>query len=221
MPEPERDVETREPRPAERPPERLERPGVPAGDDRGAGRIGTRRRRALRSPMAVAGLAIVLLIVLAALLAPLLAPHDYADQQLPKALTPPAWRPRGDPSYPLGTDHLGRDLLSRILFGARTSLLVGAGGVVIAGTIGVTLGLLGSYAGGVLDDVVMRLVDIQLSFPPIFLVIAVMAVVGQSLLDVVVVLGLATWVQYARVARGSTLAVRSTMPVAGGRRTDR
>src|SRR5229473_2686787 len=95
-----------------------------------------------RSWMAFVGLAIVSVVVLLAIFAPLLAPHNYQDQQLPKVLLPPFWEPRADPAYPLGTDHLGRDLLSRIIFGARTSLLVGGGGVLIAGTIGISLGLL-------------------------------------------------------------------------------
>src|SRR5438067_8679528 len=93
------------------------------------------------------GLIIVTLVVLIAILAPLLAPHDYQDQQLPKVLLPPFWEAHADPTYPLGTDHLGRDELSRIVFGARTSLLVGAGGVVIAGSLGVLLGLLAGYFG--------------------------------------------------------------------------
>jgi peptide/nickel transport system permease protein len=151
-----------------------------------------------------AGLAIVGLIVLVAVAAPLIAPHDFAEQQLSKALLAPL----EERSYPLGTDHLGRDILSRIVFGARTSLLVGAGGVVIAGTIGIALGLIAGYQGRWVDDLIMRLVDVQLSFPPIFLVIAIMAVIGQSLLNVVVVLGVVTWVQYARVVRASTLSVK-------------
>src|SRR5438067_3262199 len=170
-----------------------------------------------RSWMAVAGLAIVSVVVLLAIFAPLLAPHNYQDQQLPKVLLPPFWEQRADPAYPLGTDHLGRDELSRILFGARTSLLVGAGGVAIAAAIGITFGLLAGYFGGLADDVIMRLVDIQLSFPPIFLVIAIMAVVGQSLFNLVVVLGLATWVQYARVVRGSALSVKQKEFVEGAR----
>src|SRR6266498_4757350 len=96
----------------------------------------------MRNPALLVGLGIVGLVVLLAIFAPLLAPHDYRDQQLPKVLLPPFWQARADPSYPLGTDHLGRDLLSRIVFGARTSLLVGGGGVLIAGSLGVTLGLL-------------------------------------------------------------------------------
>lgn len=108
----------------------------------------------------------------------------------------------------MGPTTWGRDLLSRIIFGARTSLLVGTGGVLIAGLIGITLGLVAGYYGRRVDDLIMRLVDVQLSFPPIFLVIAIMAVIGQSLLNVVLVLGVVTWVQYARVVRASTLSVR-------------
>src|SRR5215472_12605888 len=109
-----------------------------------------------------AGLSIVTLVTLAAIFAPVLAPHDYQDQQLPKALLGPFWQPGADPAYLLGTDHLGRDELSRILFAARTSLLVGAGGVVIAGALGVVLGLVAGYRGGLVDDAIMRLVDVQL-----------------------------------------------------------
>jgi peptide/nickel transport system permease protein len=165
----------------------------------------------------VFGLAVVGTVVVVAVFAPLLAPHDFQDQQLPKVLLPPFWQPRADPAYPLGTDHLGRDLLSRVIFGARTSLLVGGGGVLIAGTIGISLGLLAGYFGRAVDDVIMRLVDVQLSFPPIFLVIAIMAVIGQSLLNVVLVLGLVTWVQYARVVRGATLSVKEKDFVEGAR----
>jgi peptide/nickel transport system permease protein len=154
---------------------------------------------------------------LLAILAPVLAPHNFQEQQLPKLLLPPFWQPGADPSYPLGTDHLGRDELSRILFGARTSLLVGAGGVLIAGVLGIALGLIAGYVGGLTDDVIMRLVDVQLSFPPIFLVIAIMAVVGQSLLNLVLVLGLATWVQYARIVRGTTLSIKQKEYVEGAR----
>jgi len=175
------------------------------------------RPRFLRSRAAVFGLVVVGTVVTVAVFAPLLAPHDFRDQQLPKVLLPPFWQPRADPAYPLGTDHLGRDLLSRIIFGARTSLLVGGGGVLIAGTIGISLGLVAGYFGRAVDDVIMRLVDVQLSFPPIFLVIAIMAVIGQSLLNVVLVLGLVTWVQYARVVRGATLSVKEKDFVEGAR----
>jgi peptide/nickel transport system permease protein len=171
----------------------------------------------MRNPALLAGAAIVGVVVLLAIFAPWLAPHDYRDQQLPKVLLPPFWQARADPSYPLGTDHLGRDILSRILYGARTSLLVGLGGVLIAGSLGISLGLIAGYFGRTVDDAIMRLVDIQLSFPPIFLVIAIMAMIGQSLLNVVLVLGLVTWVQYARVVRGVTLSVKEKEFVEGAR----
>jgi ABC-type dipeptide/oligopeptide/nickel transport system permease subunit len=180
---------------------------------------GTRRRRP-RWRLGAAGsvgLGIVTIVVLLAVFAPWLAPHDYQDQELPKALLPPFWQIGADPAYPLGTDQLGRDELSRILYGGRTSLLVGAGGVVIAGSLGIGLGLLAGYLGGATDDAIMRLVDVQLSFPAIFLAIAIMAVIGQSLFNLVVVLGLATWVQYARVVRGATLSVRRMDYIDGAR----
>jgi peptide/nickel transport system permease protein len=158
--------------------------------------------------MPVAGASIVVLVVLAAILADVLSPHPFAEQQLSKALLPPAWQADSDPTYLLGTDHLGRDLLSRILQGARTSLEVGLGAVAIASGIGVLLGLVAGYFGRWVDDVLMRIVDVQLAFPPLFLVIAIMAAIGQSLLNVVVVLGLVSWVQFARVVRGSTLSVK-------------
>ena len=150
----------------------------------------------------------VVLVLLVAVAAPSLAPWDFRAQQLSQALRPPFWLERGGPDHWLGTDQLGRDLLSRLIYGARTSLLVGAGGVVIAGTLGVTLGLVAGFGRRWIDDLIMRLVDVQLSFPPIFLVIAIMAVIGQSLVNVVLVLGAVTWVQYARVVRGSTLALK-------------
>jgi peptide/nickel transport system permease protein len=186
--------------------------GAAAADAVGAvggdGDDAPRRRRPRPRATALVGGVILGLVVLTALGAPLLAPHDYAEQQLAKALLPPGWERGGEAAYPLGTDHLGRDMLSRIIFGARTSLLVGAGGVLIAGTIGITLGLVAGYYGRGVDDLIMRLVDVQLSFPPIFLVIAIMAVIGQSLQNVVLVLGIVTWVQYARVVRASTLSVK-------------
>lgn len=149
-----------------------------------------------------------------ALFATVLAPFSYKDQNLPKALSPPFWYPDGDIHYPLGTDHLGRDLLSRIIYGARISLAVGAGAVLVGGTIGTATGVVSGFFGGRVDSVLMRLADTQLSFPAIFLAIAIMAVLGRGLFNLVAVLGFVTWVQYARVARGSTLVVKETEFVA-------
>lgn len=154
------------------------------------------------------GLTIVLSIFIVALFARQLSPHDYADQALTKALLPPVWMERGDPAYLLGTDRLGRDLLSRLMFGARVSTAVGLFSVVLGGTIGIVAGLVAGYFGGWVDRLISRLIDIQLSFPPVFLAIAILAALGQNLMNMILVLGLVTWVQYARVSRGSTLALR-------------
>jgi peptide/nickel transport system permease protein len=167
-----------------------------------------RRRRLMRSRSAELGLVLVMLIVLAAVFAPLLSPFGYTDTAFDHTLQPPFWLPGGSLVHPLGTDQLGRDLWSRLVYGARTSLLVGVGAVALAGTIGVTAGVVAGYAGGWLDDLVGRAADLQLAFPPVFLAIAIMGVIGQSLLNLVLVLGLVSWVQYARVARGSTLAIK-------------
>lgn len=156
----------------------------------------------------ILGLAITMTVVLTALFAPLVAPHDYRKQSLPRALSPPCWSDGGDRAYVLGTDQLGRDLLSRIIWGARTSLMVGVGAVMVGGITGTVAGLASGYFGGRVDDAIMAIVDIQLSFPPVFLAIAIMAFVGKGTLNVALVLGVVTWVQYARLVRGTTLAVK-------------
>jgi peptide/nickel transport system permease protein len=154
------------------------------------------------------GLGMTGLVVVGALLAPMLSPHAYDDQDLGRALLPPAWMPDSDPTFLLGTDYLGRDLLSRLLFAARTSLLVGGTAVAVAGVIGISAGLLAGFFGGWTDDLIMRVADTQLAFPPIVLAIAILTTVGSSLAAIVVVLGIVGWVQYARVIRGQTLSLR-------------
>lgn len=165
-------------------------------------------KRFARNRTAMLGLVITLLLAFTALFAPLLAPHSYKEQNLPKVLTPPFWHPDGDMSYPLGTDHLGRDLLARITYGLRISFAVGVGAVLIGGTIGTVIGVVCGFFGGKVDGILMRLADTQLSFPAIFLTIAVIAVLGRGLLNLIAVLGFVTWVQYARVARGEALVVK-------------
>jgi peptide/nickel transport system permease protein len=164
-----------------------------------------RRRLA---PTTWLGGALVAALVVCAVFAPLLSPHAYDDGDLSRALLPPAWMPGADSSFPLGTDYLGRDLLSRLIYGARTSLLVGITAVLIAGLIGITLGLVAGYFGGWLDAVIMRFADAQLAFPPVVLAIGILSVVGPSLTAIVLVLGTTAWVQYARVVRGQTLSLR-------------
>jgi peptide/nickel transport system permease protein len=157
----------------------------------------------LKNPTAMTGLVILSAFLLVAALAPYLAPMDPFKQNLSARLSPP-----GTEGHLLGTDQLGRDIFSRILWGSRLSLLVGVSAVAIGFALGVPLGLLAGYRGGWLDDVLMRLADIQLSLPFILLVIAVIAALGTSLVNTIVILGVASWVIYARVVRGEVLALK-------------
>ncbi|MCK4791746.1 MAG: ABC transporter permease [Desulfobacteraceae bacterium] len=161
-----------------------------------------------KNTMLLMGLSFTLFVVLMALFAGIVSPHHYAEQNLPNALKPPVWVKGGTWTYPLGTDHLGRDLLTRILYGARVSLFVGVGSVMISSVIGIILGLISGYYGGSIDSFIMRIADIQLSFPPIFLCIALMAFIPPSLMTVILVLGVVTWVQFGRISRASALSVK-------------
>lgn len=157
-------------------------------------------------------LALLLLtsITLVAGFGPQIAPHDPLRQSLVERLMAPLQTNReGTVEYILGTDALGRDVLSRLIYGARISLLVGFAAVVIGGLMGTSLGLISGYVGGRVDDVIMRLADIQLAFPFILLAIMVLVVLGQGVTNVVLVLGVGQWVTYARIARGETIAQRN------------
>lgn len=170
-----------------------------------------RRRASSRvwmNPRVVLGLAIVSVMVLVVALAPVLAPHNPRTQVLAERLQAPVWGEGGTWEHPLGTDHLGRDVLSRVIYGLRISMLVGGLAVLLSGLIGVTLGLLSGYFGGWVDDVLMRVCDVQLSIPLVLLAIAVIAVVGSSLPTLVAVLGFTQWVMYGRVVRGEVLSLR-------------
>ena len=166
----------------------------------------TRRPRRRPAPPLPA-LVVLAAFVLAGLLAPLLAPHDPETPSLATRTLPPAGSGEGA-FFLLGTDALGRDLLSRILFGARVSLVVGVCAVAIGGTLGTVLGLLAGFYGRGIDALITRLADLQLSIPFLILAIAVMAVLGAGLSKVILVLGLTSWIMYARVVRGEVLAVR-------------
>lgn len=154
------------------------------------------------------GAVVVLLIVATALLAPILAPHDPGAQSLVGRLRPPVWYPDGSATNLLGTDHLGRDILSRIIFGARTSILIGALVVMLAGTFGVTMGLMAGYKGGWWDTAIMRIVDTQLSFPGLLLAMIIITVVGASFQLLVVILAIDGWMIYARMTRGVVLSTK-------------
>jgi len=146
--------------------------------------------------------------ILFAFFSPFLSPHDPYKTDLSMRLIPPVFQKGGTWNNVLGTDHLGRDMLSRIIYGARVSLLVGFVSTFIGSVIGVILGLLSGYIGGKTDSVINKLMDIQLSFRVILLAIFVISIVGPSFRNVVIVCGIASWVTYARVVRGQVLSIR-------------
>jgi peptide/nickel transport system permease protein len=165
-------------------------------------------RRLVRRRTALFGLVVIVAVVLAAALAPVLAPFDPLAQDIGQRLRPPGWTAADGRAHWLGTDHLGRDILARILFGARIALVVGLAAVAIAGTLGLAIGLVSGYFGGKVDDVFMRLADVQLAFPFILLALAVIGVLGPSLRNIIAVVGVSGWVVYARIVRGEVLSLR-------------
>lgn len=156
----------------------------------------------------VIGGTIVLAAIVMAVAAPLLAPHDPSRGDLVARFTPPMWMDGGSPDYLLGTDQQGRDVLSRIIWGARISILVGVFAVLVSGTVGVAMGLVAGYYGGLADTVITRIVDIQLSFPFLALAVTAAAVLGAGVVNTILILGIAGWVLYARVVRAEVLSLR-------------
>jgi peptide/nickel transport system permease protein len=176
----------------------------------------------LRSKLVVAAAALTTVIIIAALLAPLIAPHnpyDLRSLNLLDSNTPPAWHPGGEPQFPLGTDDQGRDILSTILYGTRASILIGTCSVLLAIAIGLSLGLVAGYFGGRLDSAIMRIADVQLTFPAILTALLIDGVAltifrsqrmeGSKFWILVLAIGLSFWVQYARTVRGVTLVERN------------
>ncbi|MDJ1159994.1 ABC transporter permease [Chelatococcus sp. SYSU_G07232] len=166
-------------------------------------------RRFLGQKAFVIGTGILAVIVLLALAAPLIAPHDPYLQNLDLRTIPPVWYEKGTWAHPLGTDQLGRDYLSRVVYGARISLLIGVSVVVISGLIGTALGLAAGYFGGRVDLLVTFLVTTRLSMPVILVALAVVAMIGGSLWIVILVLGFLKWDRFAVVMRSATQQVRS------------
>jgi peptide/nickel transport system permease protein len=160
------------------------------------------------SPLIVGSWLILLGLVVTALLSPYVAPHNPIRERLIDRLLPPAWVEDGEWRYLLGTDHLGRDLVSRIIYGSRVSLVVGFAAVAIGGALGIALGMAAGFLGGQTDEVIMAVADMQLAFPTILFAIAIIAVLGPSFINLVIVIGLSGWVTYARIARGQVLSVR-------------
>ena len=153
--------------------------------------------------------AFLALVILVAIFAPVLAPYDPIGQSLRFRLVPPAILGGSNQAFLLGTDQLGRDILSRIIVGSQVSLVVGLAGLALAGVFGCLVGLVAGYAGRAVDEALMSVADIQLAFPNVLLAIAVIAVLGPSLLNLTLVIGVTGWVTYARVARGAMLNLRS------------
>lgn len=159
-------------------------------------------------PRAIVGLVLIVVTIVCALFAPWLAPKDPTEQSLRNRLKPPAWVKNGSLNNVFGSDPLGRDILSRVLYGSRVSLLVGLLGVLTSMLIGIPLGLIAGYYGGLLDRVISTMTEIQLGFPYFLLAIALMAALGPGLVNIILVLGISRWALFARITRGEVLAVK-------------
>ncbi len=168
-------------------------------------------RRLFRNSTALTGLAIVLIVTTLAVLAPVLAPHDPTDIQLRNRLQAPS------ATHWLGTDENGRDILSRLMYGARISLLVGLGTVLLRAVIGISVGLVSGFYGGRIDAVLMRITDVFIAFPSLLLALAIIAIWGTGLDKVVLALSIAGWPQFARLVRGEVLSIKERTFVEAGR----
>lgn len=164
------------------------------------------KKRAFSHKGLIFGMVVVGFLVLVALLAPVLAPHDPYAQSLMERMVPPVFM-GGTWEHPLGTDHLGRDYLSRLIYGARVSLLIGAVAALISGVIGTAMGVAAGYFGGKVDAVVTFLINVRLAMPVVLVALAVVAILGGSLTVVICVLGLLLWDRFAVVMRASTLQI--------------
>ena len=173
-------------------------------------RLGGLTQELWRDKAGFIGVVLIVALVLMALTAHLIAPHNPAAQNLRARLRPPAWSEKGAWNHVLGTDHLGRDVLSRVIYGSRVSLLVGTAVVLIAGSFGVVMGMVAGYCGGRTDNYIMRWIDTQVAFPGLLLALIILAVIGPSMTTVIIVLSLNGWMVYGRMTRGAVLSVRQT-----------
>ena len=160
-----------------------------------------------KSKEAFIGVLILTVFLISALFAPYIAPHDPLAQDLPSRLKPPGSYEKGAYCF-LGTDQLGRDILSRVIYGGRITLFVGFACAIIGSIVGSFLGVIAGYFGGKLDSIIMRIADVQLAFPFIILAIALVALFGPNLTNIVIILGLTSWVRFARVVRADALLLR-------------
>lgn len=165
-------------------------------------------RKLLKSKTGLLGLIIVMVILITGILAPFIAPYDPNKIGTSSLLAPPMWLNGGSAGHILGTDNLGRDILSRIIYGSRISILVGVFSVLVAGVIGVTFGLLAGYYGGIMDHIIMRFVDSFLAIPTILFALVFLAVLDPGVLTLIFVIGMTKWVLYARLVRSETLSIK-------------
>lgn len=163
-----------------------------------------------RDRSGVIGMLMFLTVVFAAVFAPLIAPYDPLEQNLRDAKMPPAWYEEGSWEHPLGTDNLGRDLFSRVIYGARVSLTVGFFGVLIAAGLGLVFGALAGYLGGRVDAIIMGIVNLVLALPYLLFVVVIAAILGRSLLNVILIFGITDSPIFARVTRGEVLRIRQS-----------
>jgi peptide/nickel transport system permease protein len=163
-----------------------------------------------RDRAGMVGLIMFLIVVIAAIFSPVLAPHDPLEQNLRAAKTPPVWNAEGDWAHPLGTDNLGRDMLSRIIYGSRVSLTVGFFGVLIAGSLGLFIGLISGFIGGRTDNVIMGGVNLILALPYLIFVVFIAAILGRSLINVILIFGLTDIPIFVRITRGEVLRMRES-----------
>ncbi|MFN8441544.1 MAG: ABC transporter permease [Caldilineaceae bacterium] len=170
-------------------------------------------RSLLRDRAGLIGMVLFLLVVLSAISAPWIAPHNPTDQELKVSKLPPAWMEKGQIAYPLGTDPLGRDLFSRIIYGSRVSLTVGFFGVLIAGGIGLVIGLFAGFVGGRTDAVIMTIVNIVLALPYLLFVVVIAGILGRSLFNVIMIFGITDAPIFVRVVRGEVLRLRKSVYV--------
>jgi peptide/nickel transport system permease protein len=184
-------------------------PGASAAPSRAAGLTLAWRLASFRSEgFPLIPVLILLTLALVAIFADVIAPSDPEIGLLGERFRPPVWQAGGSERHLLGTDHLGRDVLSRLIFGARVSMVVGLTAVLVAGTIGTALGILSGYLGGWVDQVIMRVTDTWLALPALTFAIFLAAVVGPSEMNIVIILGAVYWTRYARVIRGEVLSLK-------------
>lgn len=160
------------------------------------------------SKTGILGAGIVLLVIFLAFTATIISPHDPSKQDIVNKMINPVWYEDGSWEHILGTDQLGRDILSRLIYGSRVTLMVAFSGTIFAGIIGITMGSISGYYGGLIDAIIMRIVDIQLSFPFILLALFIAAVLGPGLQNIILIAAISGWVRYARLVRGEILSIK-------------